>query len=113
MSTARDDEFPFAFGEGAADQFKERLKELMRAQQEAFEEVQAETPMRSQPTAAAAAGQLPDRYNVVQQAVTLAAAGLDTLGPQESAEEAADAMALLFSRAMTAVQGALRQRKSS
>ena len=40
-----DDEFGpfnFAFGEGAAEEFKERLKELMRAQKEAFDELQAE-----------------------------------------------------------------------
>jgi hypothetical protein len=29
--------FNFAFGEGAAEEFKERLKELMRAQKEAFD----------------------------------------------------------------------------
>jgi hypothetical protein len=35
--------FGFAFGEGAAEEFKERLKELMRAQKEAFDEMQAES----------------------------------------------------------------------
>ena len=43
MSDDTDFPFPFAFGEGAGEEFKERLKELMRAQREAFEEMQAET----------------------------------------------------------------------
>ena len=64
--------FPFAFGEGAGEEFKERLKELMRAQREAMEEVQAES-----------GGQLAavDRWQVIQQAVVLAAAGLSGGGP--------------------------------
>jgi len=93
------DDFPFAFGEGAADDFKERLKALMRAQQAAFEEVQAETGGRAGP---------PARIQVVEHAVALAAAGLATLGPRATPEEAADAMGLLFARAMAAVQGSLR-----
>ena len=93
------DEFPFAFGEGAADQFKERLKDLMRAQQAAFEEVQAETGGRAGPV---------ERINVVEQAVELAAAGLGALAPRATPEEAADAMGMLFARAMAAVQGSLR-----
>jgi hypothetical protein len=94
-------EFPcgFAFGEGAGEEFKERLKELMRAQREAFEEVQAE-----------AGGQLAavDRWQVIQQAVALTSAALRTLEPRATPDEAADAMGLLFARSMTALQGALR-----
>jgi hypothetical protein len=93
------EDFPFAFGEGAADEFKERLKELMRAQQAAFEEVQAETGGRAGPV---------ERIQVVHQAVALASAGLGALGPRATPEEAADAMGLLFARAMAAVQGSLR-----
>lgn len=93
------DEFPLAFGEGAADEFKERLKDLMRAQQAAFEEVQAETGGRPGPV---------DRIQLVEQAVALAAAGLGTLGARATPEEAADAMGLLFARAMAAVQSSLR-----
>lgn len=92
MSTAGGD-LPFAFGDGAAEQFKERLKQLMRAQQEAFEEVQAEQPT----TAAVAAG------NPVQQAIDLAAAGLRALAPQPTPQDAADAMVLLFDRAASAI----------
>jgi len=55
----------------AADDFKERLKDLMRAQQAAFEEVQAETGGRAGPL---------ERIQVVEQAVLLAAAGLRRLG---------------------------------
>ena len=93
------DDFPFAFGEGAADDFKERLKDLMRAQQAAFEEVQAETGGRAGPV---------ERIQVVEQAVALAAAALAALGPRATPEEAAEAMGLLFARAMAAVQGSLR-----
>jgi hypothetical protein len=91
--------FPFAFGEGAGEEFKEKLKELMRAQREAFEEVQAES-----------GGQLAavDRWQVIQQAVVLATAALRTLEPRPTPDEAADAMGILFARAMTALQGALR-----
>ncbi|MGD9696814.1 MAG: hypothetical protein AB7V42_14280 [Thermoleophilia bacterium] len=96
-----DDEipFPFSFGEGAGEEFKERLKELMKAQREAFEEVQAES-----------GGQLAavDRWQVIQQAVVLASAGLRAMEPRESADEAADAMGILFARSMAALQGALR-----
>lgn len=96
-----DPEFPFsfAFGEGAAEEFKERLKELMRAQREAFEEVQAE-----------AGGQLAavDRWQVIVQAVNLTAAALRALEPKASPDELADAMGILFARSMAALQGALR-----
>ncbi len=95
--SARDD-YPFAFGEGAADAFKERLKELMRAQQAAFEEVQSESGSR--PSFGGG--------STVDQAVTLAAAGLTALTPRNSPEEAADAMGLIFARAMAAVNGATR-----
>ncbi len=91
--------FPFAFGEGAGEEFKERLKELMRAQREAFEEVQAES-----------GGQLAavDRWQVIQQAVVLAAAAMRAMEPRPGPDEAADAMGLLFARSMAALQGALR-----
>lgn len=102
------EDYPFAFGEGAAEQFKERLKELMRAQQQAFEEVQAERPAG---VARTGTGPMPDRFNVVQQAITLAAAGLATLAPQPTPDAAADAMGLMFARAMAAVQGAVRPPK--
>lgn len=96
-----DPEFPFsfAFGEGAGDEFKERLKELIRAQREAFDEIQAES-----------GGQVAavDRWQIIQQAVVLSSAGLGTLGPQATPDEAADAMGILFARAMAALQGALR-----
>ncbi len=95
MSTGGGGDLPFAFGEGAAEQFKERLKQLMRAQQEACEEVQAE-----QPAAVAAAGA---QLSPVQQAIDLAAAGLRALTPQPTARDAADAMVLLFERASEAV----------
>jgi hypothetical protein len=93
------EDFPFAFGEGAADQFKERLKDLMRAQQAAFEEVQAETGGRTGPV---------ERIQVVEHAINLATAGLGALGPRATPEEAADAMGMLFARALAAVQGSLR-----
>ncbi|MFN8122537.1 MAG: hypothetical protein U0237_08925 [Thermoleophilia bacterium] len=90
--------FNFAFGEGAADEFKERLKELMRAQKEAFEEIQQE-----------AGGQVAavERWQVIMKAVDLATAGLSTLEPRATPDEAADAMGMLFARALTALQGAL------
>lgn len=97
MSSRED--FPFAFGEGARDEFKDRLKDLMRAQQSAFEEVQAETGGRTGPV---------ERIQLVEQAIALAAAGLGTLAPRSTPDEAADAMGLLFARAMAAVQGSLR-----
>ena len=99
MSDDTDFPFPFAFGEGAGEEFKERLKELMRAQREAFEEMQSES-----------GGQLAavDRWQVIQQAVVLASAAMATLKPQPTPDEAADAMGLLFARSMAALQGALR-----
>lgn len=96
-----DDEFPFnfAFGEGAGEEFKERLKELMRAQREAFEEIQAES-----------GGQVAavDRWQIIQQAVVLTSAALRALEPKASPDDLADAMGMLFARSMTALQGALR-----
>lgn len=96
-----DDDFPFsfAFGEGAADEFKERLKELMRAQKAAFDEMQAE-----------AGGQVGhvERWQIITQAITLTAAGLSALEKRQTPDEAADAMGIMFSRAMIALQGALR-----
>ena len=104
MSTGGD--FPFAFGEGAAEQFKERLKELMRAQQEAFEEVQAEKqPIR----VTSGAGMMPDRFNLVQQAVVLAASGMGSMEPHRPKEETAEAMAFLFQRALATVERAMQQ----
>jgi hypothetical protein len=44
---------------------------------------------------------------VIQQAVTLAAAGLNALERRATPDEAADAMGLLFARSMAALQGAL------
>ncbi|MDH3226951.1 MAG: hypothetical protein OEM67_07670 [Thermoleophilia bacterium] len=92
--------FEFAFGEGAGEEFKERLKEMIRAQKEAFEELQQES-----------GGQLAnvDRWQVISQAVNLTAAGLSALEKQGTAEEAADAMGIMFARAMTALQGSLHQ----
>jgi hypothetical protein len=96
-----DPDFPFnfAFGEGAGEEFKERLKELMRAQREAMEEVQAES-----------GGQLAavDRWQVIVQAATLTGAALGALEKKESVDELADAMGILFARSMAALQGALR-----
>jgi hypothetical protein len=91
--------FPFAFGEGAGEEFKERLKELMRAQREAFEEVQAESGGQLQAV---------DRWQVGVQAVALTSAALRALEPRSSPDDLADAMGLLFARSMTALQGALR-----
>ena len=90
--------FNFAFGEDAAEEFKERLKELIRAQKAAFDEIQEE-----------AGGQVAsvDRWQVISKAVDLTAAGLSTLQPRATPDEAADAMALMFARAVTALQGAL------
>jgi hypothetical protein len=90
--------FNFAFGEGAADEFKERLKELMRAQKEAFDEMQAESGGQVAPV---------DRWQMVVKAVDLAAAGLRAMEPRQSPDEAADAMGLLFARAMAALQGSI------
>ena len=91
--------FGFAFGEGAGEEFKERLKELMRAQREAFEEMQAESG--GQPLTGV------DRWQIIQQAVVMASAGLRALQPQATPDDAADAMGLLFARSLTALQGAL------
>lgn len=97
-----DSEFPFdfAFGEDAGEEFKERLKEMIRAQKEAFEELQQES-----------GGQLAnvDRWQVITQAIELTAAGLNTLEKRATPEEAADAMGMMFARAMTALQGSLHQ----
>ncbi|MEQ8832816.1 MAG: hypothetical protein RIB67_00065 [Miltoncostaeaceae bacterium] len=94
-----DNPFPFLFGDDAGEEFKERLKELMRAQRDAFEEMQAES-----------GGQVAavDRWQVIQQAVALTAAGLQTLEKRSTPDDAADAMGILFARSMTALQGALR-----
>jgi len=91
--------FGFAFGEGAAEEFKERLKELMRAQKEAFDEMQAES-----------GGQVAavDRWQIIVKAADLAAAGLRAMEPRATPDDAADAMGLMFARALTALQGALR-----
>ncbi len=99
MSDEPEFPFPFAFGEGAGEEFKERLKELMRAQREAFEEIQAES-----------GGQVAavDRWQVVTQAVVLTSAAMRALERRSSPDEVADAMGILFARAMTALQGALR-----
>jgi hypothetical protein len=90
--------FGFAFGEGAGEEFKERLKELMRAQREAFEEMQAESGGQAA---------VIDRWQIIQQAVVMASAGLRALQPQATPDEAADAMGLLFARSLAALQGAL------
>lgn len=94
-----DNPFPFLFGEGAGEEFKERLKELMRAQRDAFDEMQAES-----------GGQVAavDRWQVIQQAVVLTGAALGAMDKRPGPDEAADAMGILFARAMTALQGALR-----
>jgi hypothetical protein len=94
-----DNPFPFLFGEGAGEEFKERLKELMRAQRDAFEEMQAES-----------GGQVGavDRWQVIQQAVILTGAGLRAMEPRATPDEAADAMGIMFARSMAALQGALR-----
>lgn len=93
-----DNPFGFAFGDGAAEEFKEKLMQFMRAQKEAFDEVQA-----------AAGGQMSqvERWDVISKAVELAAAGLRTVEPTKSPDDAADAMGIMFARAMTALQGAL------
>lgn len=96
-----DQEFPFSFpfGDGAGEEFKERLKDLMRAQRDAFEEMQAES-----------GGQVAavDRWQVIQQAVVLTTAALRAVEPRSTPDEAADAMGILFARSMAALQGALR-----
>ena len=90
--------FNFAFGDGAADEFKERLKELMRAQKEAFDELQAEGGGQVAPV---------DRWQIVSRAVDLAAAGMGTLAPRDTPDDAADAMGMMFARALAALQGAI------
>ena len=90
--------FSFAFGDGAAEEFKERLKELMRAQKEAFDELQSEGGGQVAPV---------DRWQIVSRAVDLAAAGMRTLEPRATPDDAADAMGLLFARALAALQGAI------
>ena len=99
MSDADDNPFPFLFGEGAGEEFKERLKELMRAQRDAFEEMQAES-----------GGQVAsvDRWQVIQQAVVLTSAALGAVERRPIPAEAADAKGILFARSMAALQGALR-----
>jgi hypothetical protein len=49
-----------------------------------------------------------DRWQVIQQAVVLSSAALRAVEPRDTPDEAADAMGLLFARAMAALQGALR-----
>jgi hypothetical protein len=49
-----------------------------------------------------------DRWQVIQQAVAMASAAMQALEPRATPDEAADAMGLLFARAMAALQGALR-----
>ena len=93
--------FPFAFGEGAGEEFKERLKELMRAQREAFEEMQAESG--GQP--AAGGGPLAGRSSRPWCSPSAALADAGSRRPRP--DEAADAMGLLFARSLTALQGAL------
>jgi len=90
--------FNFAFGDNAAEEFKERLKELMRAQKAAFDEIQQE-----------AGGQVAavERWQVIGKAVELAAAGLRGMEPRATPDEAADAMGQMFARALAALQGAL------
>lgn len=94
-----DNPFPFLFGDDAGEEFKERLKEMMRAQRDAFEEMQAES-----------GGQVAsvDRWQVIEQAVALTSAGLAAVERRQTPDEAADAMGLLFARSMAALQGALR-----
>ncbi|GEM_PF-496715 len=101
MSDQDPPEFPFnfAFGEDAGEEFKERLKELMRAQREAFEEMQVEGGGQVAPV---------DRWQIVTLAVQMATAGLSTMKPVDTVDDAADAMGLMFARAMAALQGSMR-----
>ncbi len=98
MSDGMDNPFGFAFGEGAADEFKEKLMQFMRAQKEAMDEVQAATGGQMSPV---------ERWEIISKAVDLASAGLGTMEPQKTPDDAADAMGMLFARAMAALQGAL------
>ncbi len=96
-----DEDFPFgfAFGEGASEEFKERLKEMMRAQREAMEEIQAEGGGQIAPV---------DRFQVITLAVQMSSAALAAMKPVDTVDEAADAMGIMFARAMAALQGSLR-----
>ena len=91
--------FGFAFGEGASEEFKERLKEMMRAQREAMEEVQAEGGGQIAPV---------DRFQIITLAVQMSSAALASMKPVDTVDEAADAMGIMFARAMAALQGSLR-----
>ena len=91
--------FGFAFGEDASEEFKERLKEMMRAQREAMEEVQAEGGGQIAPG---------ERFQIITLAVQMAAAGLSTMKPVDTVDDAADAMGIMFARAMAALQGSIR-----
>ncbi|MSO44214.1 MAG: hypothetical protein EXQ74_02715 [Thermoleophilia bacterium] len=97
--TPPDNPFGFAFGEDASEEFKERLKEMMRAQREAMEEVQAEGGGQIAPV---------DRWQMITLAVHMSGSALRVMRPVESADDAADAMGMLFARAMAALQGSLR-----
>ncbi len=91
--------FGFAFGEDASEEFKERLKEMMRAQREAMEEVQAEGGGQIAPF---------ERFQIITLAVQMAAAGLSTMKPVDTVDDAADARGIMFARAMAALQGSIR-----
>ena len=94
-----EDPFGFAFGEGASEEFKERLKEMMRAQREAMEEIQAEGGGQIAPV---------DRFQVITLAVQMSSSALAAMKPVDTVDEAADAMGIMFARAMAALQGSLR-----
>ena len=72
---------------------------MMRAQREAMEEIQAEGGGQIAPV---------DRFQIITLAVQMASAGLGAMKPLDTADEAADAMGLLFARSMAALQGSLR-----
>ena len=67
-----EDPFGFAFGEGASEEFKERLKEMMRAQREAMEEIQAEGGGQIAPV---------DRFQVITLAVQMSSSALAAMKP--------------------------------
>jgi hypothetical protein len=71
---------------------------MMRAQREAMEEIQAEGGGQIAPV---------DRFQIVTLAVQMSAAGMASLTPRQTPDEAADAMGLLFARAMAALQGSM------
>ena len=48
-----------------------------------------------------------DRFQIVTLAVQMSAAGMASLTPRQTPDEAADAMGLLFARAMAALQGSM------